>query len=111
MYIEISVKGSCLVIALTPRKRFGTPNTTSEKLTTESLVELNFNMKMGIQLKYGLAFKLHAAQKTLSFNVSIRGHGRLLHSNIETALLKTKESATSLNFSSFSSILIIVTET
>ena len=40
--IEISVKGSYLVITLTPRKRFGTPNTTPEKLTPEKLVEAKF---------------------------------------------------------------------
>ncbi len=40
--IEISVKGSYLIITLTPRKRFGTPNTTPEKLTPERLVEAEF---------------------------------------------------------------------
>jgi len=40
--IEISVKGSYLVITLTPRKRFGTPNTTPEKLTPEKLIEAKF---------------------------------------------------------------------
>jgi len=40
--IEISVKGCCLVIALTPRKRFGTPNTTREKLAPERLIEAEF---------------------------------------------------------------------
>jgi antitoxin component of MazEF toxin-antitoxin module len=40
--IEISVKGSYLVIALSPRKRFGTPNATPEKLTPEKLIEAEF---------------------------------------------------------------------
>ena len=40
--IEISVKGSYLVITLSPRKRFGMPNTTPEKLTPKNLIEAEF---------------------------------------------------------------------
>jgi len=40
--IEISVKDNCLVIALTPRKRFCTPNTAREKLTPERLIGAEF---------------------------------------------------------------------
>jgi len=40
--IEISVKGDYLVITLSPRKRFGMPNTTPEKLTPEKLIEAEF---------------------------------------------------------------------
>jgi hypothetical protein len=40
--IEISVKGSYLVITLTPRKRFGMPNTPPQKSTPERLQTLGF---------------------------------------------------------------------
>ena len=40
--IEISVKDNCLVIALTPRKRFCTPNNIREKPTPERLIGAEF---------------------------------------------------------------------
>ncbi|MEM3874883.1 MAG: hypothetical protein QXU45_07115 [Candidatus Bathyarchaeia archaeon] len=40
--IEISLKDGCLVIALTPRKRFCTPNNTREKPTPERLIGAEF---------------------------------------------------------------------
>jgi len=40
--IEISVKGNYMVITLSPRKRFGMPNTTPEKLTPKKLIEAEF---------------------------------------------------------------------
>lgn len=40
--IEVSVKDNCLVMALTPRKRFCTPNNTREKPTPERPIEAGF---------------------------------------------------------------------
>ncbi|MEM3361685.1 MAG: hypothetical protein QXV85_10825 [Candidatus Bathyarchaeia archaeon] len=40
--VEINVKGNCLLIALTPRKRFCTPNNTQEKIAQERLIGAEF---------------------------------------------------------------------
>ena len=40
--VEVSTKDNCLVIALTPRKRFGMPNNTREKLTPEKPIGAEF---------------------------------------------------------------------
>jgi hypothetical protein len=55
--MDLSIKGSYVVITLTPAKTFLPAEYTPQKSTPESLQTLEFKHKMQIPFKYGLAEK------------------------------------------------------
>ena len=67
--MDLSIKGSYLVITLTPQKRFGTPNTPRKNQPLKGFKHLNFNTKMQILLKCLPAEKLFARGVSARRNV------------------------------------------